>query len=240
MFLPVHDKNALRFIPFQIVTVSLIVINVGVFLWQQTLTAQDGQAVTLGAGFIPASLMGTATIPAEYAFMPVYATLFTYMFLHGSWLHLIGNMLFLWVFGDNVEDAMGHVKFLIFYILCGICGALAHGFAEPSSGLPMIGASGAVAGIIGAYLLLYPKAKVWAAIFRFPIPFAIRAYLLLTFWLAFQLYFIATGGLPETAWWAHLGGFVAGAFLILFMRRKEAKLFGPYQTAESSEIDATA
>ena len=121
-FLPLHDKNMLKFIPFQRVTVSLIAVNVLMFLWQLQLSQDQSLLLDYTGGLIPAALMGLATRPPEFAFIPPELTLVSYMFLHGSWLHLIGNMVFLWVFGDNVEDAMGHLRFLLFYLLCGVAG----------------------------------------------------------------------------------------------------------------------
>ena len=232
VFVPVHDKNALQHIRFQIVTIGLIALNTAVFFWQSTLDPETFEAVTLGAGLTPAWLVGNGSTP-QAALIPSELTLITHMFLHGSWLHLGANMVFLWVFGDNVEDAMGHVKFLAFYLVCGIGAAYTHAITEPQSDLPMIGASGATAGVIGAYLMLYPRVKVWILVLlRLPLRFP--AYWVLTFWLAFQVYFIVSGTQPGTAWWAHIGGFIVGSVLVLFLRRKGVKLFGPYASAEDA------
>lgn len=230
MFIPFHDKNELRFIPFQFVTILLIAVNVAVFFWQGNLSDQADTALIMGAGMIPTSLFGSANLPPQLAMMPPELTLISHMFLHGDWLHLTVNMVFLWVFGDNVEDAMGHMKFLVFFVLCGMVGGYAHALAEPNSDLPLIGASGATSGIIGAYILLYPRAKVWALILL-RIPLRLPALWLLTFWLGFQIFFVYSGMQPETAWWAHLGGFAAGCVLVLIMRRNGAKLFGPHPVA---------
>ena len=227
MFIPFHDKNELRFIPFQYVTILLIAANVAVFYWQSTLTEQADVALAMGAGMIPASLFGTAQLPSQLAMMPPELTLLSHLFLHGDWLHLAVNMVFLWVFGDNVEDALGHMRFLAFYLICGVAGGYAHALAEPASDLPLIGASGATSGIIGAYILLYPRAKVWA-LFLLRIPFRLPAAWLLAFWLGFQIYFVYSGTQPETAWWAHLGGFAAGCLLVLVLRRNGTRLFGPH------------
>ena len=156
--------------------------------------------------------------------MPEGYTLLTYMFLHGDILHLLSNMLFLWVFGDNVEDAMGHIKFIVFYLVCGIAGGLAHSLALPASKLPLIGASGAVAGVIGAYLILHPRVMVWVLAFRF-IPLRISAAWVLGVWVATQLFMVLLNQPDQVAWWAHIGGMVAGAILILFMRRPGVPLF---------------
>ena len=137
--------------------------------------------------------------------MPERFTLVTYMFLHGSWIHLLGNMLFLWVFGDNVEDAMGHLRFIMFYLMCGIFAAVVHSWIMPKSDLPLIGASGAVAGIISAYLILHPKVKVWVlALWRIPIK--ITAYWALGFWILAQFANLLFDTEESVAWGAHIGG----------------------------------
>ena len=138
-------------------------------------------------------------------------------------------MLFLWVFGDNVEDAMGHIKYLVFYLVCGVAGGLAHALMLPASKLPLIGASGAVAGVIAAYLILHPRVLVWVLAFRF-IPLRISAAWVLGVWVATQLFMVLINQPDQVAWWAHIGGMVAGAILILFMRRPGVPLFdrGPH------------
>lgn len=226
VFLPLHDKNALRFIPFQRITVGLIVTNIAVFFWQFTLPDPQSMAVVLSGGLTPAALMGVANIPVQYAWLPPEVTLFTHMFLHGSWLHLISNMVFLWVFGDNVEDAMGHLKFLLFYLLCGIGAGFTHALMDPASGVPLVGASGATAGIIGAYLLLYPRVKVWVLLLL-RIPLRLPAYWVLVSWLSFQIYFVVAEVKDSTAWWAHLGGFTLGVALTPLLKRRDVPLFGP-------------
>ena len=156
--------------------------------------------------------------------VPEGLTLITYQFLHSDILHLLSNMLFLWVFGDNVEDAMGHFKFIVFYLLCGIAGGLAHAWMLPSSTLPLIGASGAVAGVIAAYLILHPRVRVWVLAFRF-IPLRISAAWVLGIWAATQIVMVAIAPFDQVAWWAHVGGMVAGAVLVLFLRRPGVALF---------------
>jgi membrane associated rhomboid family serine protease len=151
------------------------------------------------------------------------------MFLHTNFLHLTSNMLFLWVFGDNVEDAMGHIKYLAFYLICGVAGGLAHCFMLPASKLPLIGASGAVAGVIAAYLILHPRVLVWVLAFRF-IPLRISAAWVLGVWVATQLLMVLVNQSDQVAWWAHVGGMATGAILILFMRRPGVPLFDRWQT----------
>ena len=226
MFVPIHDKNALKFISFQRVTFGLIAANIAVFLWQLSLSAKLSGALVVVAGVTPTSLMGSIPLPPEFALLPPELTLFTYMFLHGSWMHLIANMIFLWVFGDNIEDAMGHLKFLFFYLTCGVVAGYAHAFMEPQSGAPMIGASGATAGVIGAYLLLYPKVKVWVLVLM-RIPVRLPAYWILAFWAGFQVYFMLFSDNTTTAWWAHIGGFITGIALVILLHRPEIPLLGP-------------
>lgn len=227
MFIPVYDQNPLRSIHFQAVTVSLIAINIAVFILQ--VTALPVQVV-LGFALVPADLVGMgAAVPGaapsvgEIA-IPERLTLLSYMFFHGDILHLAGNMLFLWVFGDNVEDALGHFRFLIFYLACGVAGGLAHALMMPNSELPLIGASGAVAGVIAAYLMLHPRVRIWVLVMRF-IPIRISAAFALGAWVVTQLVMAVLPQVGPVAWWAHVGGLAAGAVLVIFMRRSGVPLF---------------
>ena len=165
-------------------------------------------------GLFPAVLWGNATLPPGYDEVPVWLTLFTSAFLHGGWLHLATNMLFLWVFGDNIEDVLGHAGFLIFYLLCAAAAALAHAAAFPLSDSPMIGASGAVAGVVGAYLVLYPRVRLFGLILNI-IPVTLAASWLLGAWVLTQLYHAIAGDQPGVAWWGHVGGALAGVLMIL-------------------------
>ena len=160
--IPLRDDNPSELKP--VVTVSLLASIVLVFLWQLTLGPRGGQAAVYAFGLIPSVLFGTQQLPPELDIVPPTVTVFTSMFLHGGWMHLIGNGLYLWIFGDNVEDAMGHARFLVFYLACGVAAALAQAIPDPTSQLPMIGASGAISGVLGAYLLLYPHARVLVGI----------------------------------------------------------------------------
>ena len=229
MFVPLHDTNPLKRIDFQYVTVGLILLNVAIFVVFQTgwVIALDEEN-TAAFAVIPAKLLeggsDAGTVFASGVFMPERFTLITYMFLHGGWLHLIGNMLFLWVFGDNVEDAMGHLRFIMFYLMCGIFAAAVHAWMLPESDLPLIGASGAVAGVIAAYFILHPKVKVWVlALWRIPI--RITAAWALGIWILAQFASLLFETEENVAWWAHIGGLAAGATLILFMRRRGVILF---------------
>ena len=227
VFIPLSDDNPLRSVRFQWVTIALIAANVVVFLLENT---PDGQAAIASFALIPSELFhvrlwgGSVLAPDQLLQVPEGLTLFTYQFLHGDVLHLLSNMLFLWVFGDNVEDAMGHIKFLAFYLLCGVAGGLAHAFMLPDSRLPLIGASGAVAGVIAAYLILHPRVRVWVLAFRF-IPLRITAAWVLGVWVITQFVMIAIAPSDQVAWWAHVGGMVAGAVLVLVLRRPGVPLF---------------
>ncbi|GFO83289.1 MAG: rhomboid family intramembrane serine protease [Methyloceanibacter sp.] len=228
MFVPLHDTNPLKSIDYQYVTVSLIVLNIAIYVIFQTgwfVPLEDEYLAAFAV--VPAELMGHGLGDDSLVspvLVPERFTLVTYMFLHGGWIHLLGNMLFLWVFGDNVEDAMGHLRFIMFYLICGIFAALLHSWIMPNSDLPLIGASGAVAGIISAYLILHPKVKVWVlALWRIPI--RITAYWALGFWILTQFANLAFDTEESVAWGAHIGGLAAGAVLILFMRRRGVPLF---------------
>src|SRR5690606_22774524 len=146
---------------------------------------------------------------------------------HGDWLHLLSNMLFLWIFGDNLEDAMGHLKFLVFYLACAVLAALAHLLVFATSNGPLTGASGAVAGVVGGYILLFPHARVFVLLrIVIPIPLPIPALWMLGVWIATQLFYAVIGSDEPIAWWAHLGGVVAGVALTVPFKRREVPLFG--------------
>jgi membrane associated rhomboid family serine protease len=222
MFLPLKDRKPLKNIPFQVVPVSVIVACIAVFLWQTSLPEHAGDVFILGYGTIPAVLFDVKALIPELFRVPVKLTLITSMFLHGRWWYLIGNMLYLWVFGDNVEDTMGSRRFVIFYLITGIAAALAHAAINPQLTAAMVGASGAISGIMGAYLVLYPRVKVLALIFNH-IPLRLPAYVLLVDWVVFQLFSASGGG--STTWWAHTGGFLTGAVLVAPFRYKSVPLF---------------
>lgn len=219
MFVPIADTNPLEHVRRPYVTWALMAVNVLVFLVvERGAFGPVSEAGVLGYGTIPAVVSGQAVLPPGYERVPPTLTLFTYMFLHGGWLHLIGNMAFLWVFADNVEDALGHVRFILFYLLCGLAAGLAHVFADPASEAPLVGASGAVAGVIAAYLVLHPNIRLWALIFM-KIPLRVPAYWVIGAWFGLQVWQVLATREGETAWWAHLGGFLAGAVLVTVLRR---------------------
>ncbi len=245
MFFPLHDENKLNSIRFQYVTIGLIIANVLVYLIEAT---RFDEAMIASFAVVPRELLdvgfiGSGSPPdaGDGIAFPERFTLLSYMFFHGDPIHLGGNMLFLWLFGDNVEDAMGHVKFLIFYLLCGITAgvvhtlvvngaeapalaALADGTAVDAARSPLIGASGAVAGVIAAYLMLYPRVMVWGVAFKI-FPLRITAAFALGLWIITQVVMVMLPMTGPVAWWAHIGGLIAGAILVLFMRRPGVRLF---------------
>lgn len=228
MFVPIRDDNPLRSIKYPVVTWLLILANVLVWLLEE---GGMKQSTLLSFAVIPNELWqvrvfgGPPIVPPGGIPIPESYTLVSYMFFHGGFLHLAGNMLFLWVFGDNVEDALGHFKFIVFYLACGIAAALTHAWISPTPEVPLVGASGAIAGVIAAYLLLHPRVHVWVLVFRF-IPLRITALFALGAWILSQFVMAALPDGGPVAWWAHIGGLVAGAILVLFLRRPGVPLFG--------------
>lgn len=206
------------------VTLALILVNSAVFLYQfMLLTAEPflGQLFLETYGAVPARVF--SALNGQYPLVEGVGPLFTSVFLHGGWLHLIGNMWFLWVFGDNIEDELGHFPFLLFYLGCGLLASLAHLFANPGSTVPAVGASGAIAGVMGAYMVRFPFARIVTLIpfFLFFTTVEIPAFLMLFYWFAIQFFSgtmtvgeAGAGGGGGVAWWAHIGGFVAGALLV--------------------------
>jgi membrane associated rhomboid family serine protease len=225
MFLPLHDTNAIRHIRFPYVNYGLIGLTTLCFMLQAVLPQAAFDQATIDFGMIP--IVVRDVYPQPVPWLPDWATLVTYAFLHADWLHLLSNMLFLWVFGDNIEDAMGHLKYLMFYLACAVCAALAHLAFNMSDNGPLIGASGAVAGVMGAYILLYPHARVFVlARLVIPIPLPVPAFWMLGFWVATQLFYVVVGSDEPVAWWAHLGGFATGLVLSAGFRRPGVVLLG--------------
>lgn len=217
---PISDENPTRITPY--VTYALIVVNVIVFLFELTLSQQNLQDFLYSWAMIPCQLTNICSVPLPVSSHPEALTLITSQFLHGGWMHLLGNMLFLWIFGNNIEDCLGHFKFIIFYLTCGIFAALTQWFFSTSSAIPSLGASGSIAGILGAYILRYPKAQILTIIpLGIPIPVRVSALFFLGIWFLQQaLYSLATLSVPMNvgleggiAYWAHSGGFVVGIIL---------------------------
>jgi len=226
--IPLHDDNPTH--SFPIVTIAFITSCVMIFLWQLSLGEGINKAI-YGLGAIPAVLFGFKSLPPEAVMVPDWATAITSMFLHGGWMHLLGNMLYLWIFGNNIEDAMGHRRFIVFYIVCGLAALFANALPDPHSAIPMIGASGAISGVLGAYLLLFPHARILVAIPLGIIFFTTRlpAGWVLAFWFILQIINVQLTSSQQggVAWGAHVGGFVAGLVLIPFFKRKGVRLFTP-------------
>jgi membrane associated rhomboid family serine protease len=225
MFVPIKDHNPLRVIPFEFVNVALIASCALVFLvYQSGLVLMPGEA-QFAFALIPAAYFDAVSLPVDFIAVPGDLTLVTYIFMHGGWLHLLSNMAFLWVFGDNVEDAMGHLAYLAFFLLCGAAAGALHAYMEPASQVPLVGASGAIAGVIAAYLLLHPRVKLWVLV-MWRLPLYIPAYLALGVWIALQVISLAVARPEdEVAWWAHVGGLVAGFALTPLLKRREVPLF---------------
>jgi membrane associated rhomboid family serine protease len=212
--IPLHDDNPTRRIPW--LTMLLIAANSVIFAIEASMGTEELNSFLLQWAFVPQRFFASPLSPDQLI------TFVASLFLHGGWLHLIGNMLFLWIFGNNIEDRLGVVRFGLFYLACGIAATLAQAFASPAASIPMVGASGAIAGVLGAYLLLYPRARVVTVI---PIFFyievaALPAAFVIGFWFVLQLAqgvgsLGALGTEGGVAWWAHVGGFVAGLIAIL-------------------------
>jgi membrane associated rhomboid family serine protease len=210
---PLRDENPTTITPY--ITYALIIINILVFILELSLQQQ---------GQLEEFFQAWAVVPQQLTAKPQteWITLFSSQFLHGGWLHLGGNMLFLWIFGNNIEDCLGHIKYLLFYLACGALAALAHWFFSMDSAIPSLGASGAIAGVMGAYIIKYPKAKIVTLIPLYFIFTTVRipAFLFLGLWFIQQAFY-SVASLPQTsisvpggvAYWAHAGGFVFGAIL---------------------------
>lgn len=220
--IPLKDDSPSELKPF--VTISLIAACAVLFLWQLSLDAAAGRQAVAALGAIPAVLLTEARLPADLHWIPRFAAPLTSMFLHGGWMHLLGNMLFLWIYGDNVEGAMGHGRFLAFYLVCGVAAVFAQALSDPHSPYPIIGASGAISGVLGGYLLLFPRARVLTLVL---LPFffttvRMPAVLLLLLWFAVQLISDLSGhdAGSSVAYRAHIGGFLTGLMLASAFKRR--------------------
>ena len=229
---PYHDENQTERTP--VVTIALIaacvavwvlvqgagsgyrvaetVCNYGLVAGELTGQAFPGTALAMGAGLACVVDQG-----------PEYLAIFTSMFLHGSWMHLLGNMWFLWLFGNNIEDSMTRPRFVAFYLLCGVAAAMLQVFSDPGSPVPMVGASGAISGVMGAYLILFPRVKVYTLVWLgfFSTTYALPAWVMLLYWAGLQLLGGFGAGEGGVAFWAHVGGFLAGIVLVKLFTRAE-------------------
>ncbi|MBL0372638.1 rhomboid family intramembrane serine protease [Rhizobium sp. KVB221] len=225
MFIPLYDVNALKHVRLAYVTLGLIVVNFAVWLVTDVGASEAFSSnASLGLGYIPALFFDNARLDPSLVIVPEGWTYITYAFLHGNFWHVASNMLFLWVFGDNVEDAMGHFRFLLFYLLCAAAAAWFHGFLLPQSQGPLIGASGAISGVVASYFLLHPKVWVWVLVL-WRIPLLLPAFVPLAFWILQQVYMLFIDGDGEVSWAAHVGGIVAGLALTPILKRWSVPLF---------------
>jgi membrane associated rhomboid family serine protease len=222
LFIPLYDGVEMRHIRRPYGVYLLLAANIAVFL--VTATQPEPGRMEFVLGMIPAVVFGNAMVDPAIAVAPGALTPFTSLFLHGDIWHLAGNMLFLWVFGDNVEDAMGSVRFVVFYLVCGALAALAHAIMTTNPEAPLIGASGAVSGLVAAYLLLHPHVRIFGLVLKW-LPIAIPALYVIAAWIAFQFASALLEDVSEVAWWAHVGGILAGAALIPLFKRREVLLF---------------
>jgi membrane associated rhomboid family serine protease len=225
MFLPLHDAVPLRYLKAPIATYGLIAAAVLIYAATSLNIPIESDIVFAGLGMVPAQLFGDQVLPDGLPLVPASLTLVTSILIHASFLHLAGNMLFLWVFGDNVEDAMGHLRFLVFFVACGVAGGIVYAAFASDTVRPLVGASGAVSGVMGAYLMLHPRVKIWG-LFLNRVPLKLRAFWGIGFWVAFQVGAALIGADESTGWYAHVGGFAAGAALVVPLRRREQPLFG--------------
>ena len=219
VLIPLGDDapHARRDTPY--VTYALIAFNIAIFVWRLSVTKGEDIVFERHWGVTPALMFGTN----DLGFVERFAPLVTYMFLHGGWSHIIGNMLFLWIFGDDIEDALGHGRFIVFYLLCGMFGALLYSALSAHPQAPLVGASGAIAGVMSAYLMIRPCAHVRVLVFIKIV--AIRAMYVILAWAALQIWHVITPGDGAVAWWAHIGGMLAGAALIPIMKQPGVQLW---------------
>jgi len=238
--IPLKDYRPTR--NFPVMTVVLIAINVAVFIQDRLSGHYELMRVNTGEGlvqirqFVGGLSSYFSLVPSNLVSHPLLAwpTIFTSMFLHGNWLHIGSNMLFLWVFGDNIEDSLGRFRFIVFYFLCGFAAAVTQVLSAPASTIPMVGASGAVAGVLGAYLLLFPRNRILTLIpfFIFFTTVQLPAYVIIGYWALLQFlnaYLLKGGGMLRgggVAYFAHIGGFIAGMILIMVLAGREQRTSG--------------
>jgi rhomboid family protein len=230
MFFPLKDENPAFRKP--VVTVTIIVLCTLVFLWEAAAGEQGMQQIVYRFGLVPSVFLGSQDFPAGFGNIAPPLSIVTSMFLHGGWMHLIGNMVYLWIFGNNIEDELGHLRFIAFYLFSGLGAAALQLAMGPGSDIPMVGASGAISGVLGAYLILYPRARILTLVFLgfFITTARIAAAWFLGIWFGMQALFALTSDSAQggVAFWAHVGGFVAGIGLLFLLRpRRAAKSVTP-------------
>jgi len=235
MVIPLYDSDPLEKSRRAYVNWALIAACILVYVIQATGTDNTETIIIRNLALYPVVLSGDAITGGP---LPPMLSVVTYMFLHGGWLHLFFNMLFLFTFGDNVEDALGHGRYLAFYLLCGVGAGFAHAIASPGSNTPLVGASGAIAGVVAAYLMLRPCAKVLVLAFG-AIPLRLGSAWVLGFWILVQIWHILVDDKGDTAWWAHIGGLAIGALLILVMRPPGVPLFECMRPGDAVVVSAS-
>lgn len=224
--IPLRDENPAKTIP--LINTLLILANISLFVYEKIFAQGGPHLFFLRLGYIPYELTHFVDIYPP-ALVPLPLTILTAMFLHGGWIHLLGNMLFLWIFGDNIEDRLGHLRYLVFYFVCGMAASLLHILINFNSQVPSIGASGAIAGVMGAYMLLFPRARIRTLLILgiFIQVARIPAIIILGYWILIQIlsgfveFGSRTGG--GIAWFAHIGGFFTGFFLTIIMRKRRGR-----------------
>jgi membrane associated rhomboid family serine protease len=229
--LPIRDDTPRYTTPF--VTYFLIALNILIYLFESALAPPDLKMLSYQFGLVPAQVTAMLAAPVHFHPAAIVIPFFTSMFLHGSWMHVIGNMWFLWIFGDNIEDYLGHFGYLVFYLVCGVMAGAAQVVLDPNLTLPTVGASGAIAGVLGGYFLLYPRARV---LMWFVFVFYLPAWVVLGYWFVVQFVNAATTSIVQAghpaggvAFWAHVGGFLAGIILIkLFPQRAQTRRYGAW------------
>lgn len=224
MVIPVYDENHRRRGARPWAMWSLFAVNVLVFIYLALLPGEVIQALAANFGVVPAFVTRSIDTAELNLLIPSVLTLATYMFFHSSWLHLAGNMIFLWVFGDDVEAAVGHARFVLFYFLCGIAGGIAHVASDPASMSVLIGASGAIGGVVAGYLMLRPWAHVTVLLFGL-MTVRVHAFWLLGAWIGWELLNLFWSKSSGVSYWSHVGGLIVGAGLVVVLRRPGVKLF---------------
>jgi membrane associated rhomboid family serine protease len=226
MVLPLHDDAPLKYVRRPIVNWSLIAINIAVFVAVFSESLGDPLTVIRGFGLIPAVLFGHADLARWIVTPGADWTVLTSLFFHSGLGHLGGNMIFLYVFGDNVEDGMGSLRYLLFYLLCGVSAGLLFAYGAPMTLHPLVGASGAISGVCAAFILLYPRSTIFGLVAGF-IPIHAPASLFVGTWILFQLFNAFTDEQGQVGWWAHVGGILAGLALTPLFKRRDVRWFGP-------------
>ena len=226
--IPIRDNIQCKSLPY--VSWGIMVICISVFLLMKLMPLETQRQLTYLYGMVPIRYSNPQWAAAFGLPQDRYLSFLTSLFLHGGWVHIIFNMWFIWIFANSIEDRMGHIRFLFFYLICGLIATFAQWYFDKEMIIPVVGASGAIAGVLGAYFFLYPYSRVviWFPLFFLPIFFELPAISFLGFWVIMQIYKATTalvfeGVVADVAWWAHIGGFVAGGFLYPLFLKSEVE-----------------